>query len=160
MNNQTTAAADIDIIDYAPQYQPDFRRLNEEWITRYFELEPADHITLGDPQTHILDPGGFILLARAQGSIVGTGALLYNPDGNWKLAKMAVTDQMQGRGIGYTLCKAILDRARTMGVKRVELVSNRTLLPALHVYGKLGFREIPLGTVMYKRGDIKMAVDL
>lgn len=156
----TFSSADLEIIDYAPHYQDDFRRLNHEWITRYFELEPADHITLGDPQTHILDPGGFILLARYQGVIVGSGALLHAPDGSWKLAKMAVTDQLQGRGIGYALCQAILGRARTLGVARVELVSNRTLLPALHVYRKLGFEEIPLGTVMYKRGDIKMAVDL
>ncbi|MCB2376493.1 GNAT family N-acetyltransferase [Hymenobacter sp. BT635] len=156
----TFTAADLEIIEYAPHYQEDFRRLNHEWITRYFELEPADHTTLGDPQTHILYPGGFILLARSQGAIVGTGALLQTADGSWKLAKMAVTAQMQGRGIGYKLCQAILDRARALGVKRVELVSNRTLLPALHVYRKLGFQEIPLGTVAYKRGDIKMAVEL
>ncbi|UOQ53653.1 GNAT family N-acetyltransferase [Hymenobacter cellulosivorans] len=157
----TFSAADLEIIDYEPRYHDDFRRLNHEWITRYFELEPADHITLGDPQTHLLDPGGFILLARYEGEIVGSGALLHNPDDNsWKLAKMAVTDQMQGRGIGYKLCQAILNRARTMGVPRVELVSNHILLPALHVYRKLGFREIPLGTVMYKRGNIRMAVDL
>ncbi|MCB2406754.1 GNAT family N-acetyltransferase [Hymenobacter lucidus] len=156
----TTASADLEIIDYAPHYQDDLRRLNHEWITRYFELEPADHETLGDPQTHILDPGGFILLARYQGAIVGSGALLHASDGSWKLAKMAVTDQVQGRGIGFALCQAILNRARTMGVARVELVSNRILLPALHVYRKLGFVEIPLGTVMYKRGDIRMAIDL
>ncbi|PJJ53302.1 GNAT family N-acetyltransferase [Hymenobacter chitinivorans] len=156
-----TTAPTFEIIEYAPEYHDDFRRLNHEWITRYFELEPADHLTLGDPQTHLLDPGGFILLARAEGKIVGSGALLHNPaDHSWKLAKMAVTSQMQGRGIGFGLCQAILDRARTMGVKRVELVSNHILLPALHVYRKLGFREIPLGTVMYKRGTIRMAVDL
>ena len=28
----------------------DFRRLNVEWIERYFELEPVDAAILGDPQ--------------------------------------------------------------------------------------------------------------
>lgn len=156
----TSTNAGLEIIEYAPQYHDDFRRLNHEWITRYFELEPSDHASLDNPHAYILAPGGCILLARYQGAIVGAGALLAHADGTWELAKMAVTDRLQGQGIGFQLSAALLNRARTMGIARVELVSNRRLLPALHIYRKLGFVEIPLGPVTYKRGDIKMAVDL
>jgi hypothetical protein len=47
-----------------------FRMLNEEWISRYFVLEPKDIETLGDPETMILRKGGFfwrMLRARRLG---------------------------------------------------------------------------------------------
>jgi hypothetical protein len=53
-----------------------FRQLNEEWITRYFALEPKDEYVLADPRRTILDSGGRILLAVRQGETVGCCALL------------------------------------------------------------------------------------
>ena len=38
-----------------------FRRLNEEWITRYFVLEPKDEYALADPQ-------GLFWMAAAESS--------------------------------------------------------------------------------------------
>jgi putative acetyltransferase len=32
-----------------------FRRLNEEWITRFFRIEPKEEPILADPQETILD---------------------------------------------------------------------------------------------------------
>jgi hypothetical protein len=35
-----------------------FRRLNEEWIIRYFKLEPKDEASFSNPRQKILDAGG------------------------------------------------------------------------------------------------------
>ena len=55
---QTSETAAVTILDFEPEHAVKFRELNEEWITRYFVMEEADHKSLGDPQGYILDKGG------------------------------------------------------------------------------------------------------
>ncbi|MEZ4900957.1 MAG: hypothetical protein R2822_03985 [Spirosomataceae bacterium] len=43
-----------------------FKRINYEWIARYFKVEPLDMQSLENPQTFYLDKGGLILLAIYQ----------------------------------------------------------------------------------------------
>src|SRR5580658_4149574 len=77
-----------------------FRLLNEEWITRYFVLEPKDRETLNDPEKSILSKGGHIFMAYADGVPVGCVALIPIAGGIHELSKMAVSPLVQGRGIG------------------------------------------------------------
>ncbi|WP_187264506.1 GNAT family N-acetyltransferase [Pontibacter beigongshangensis] len=150
--------AAIQIVDFKPAHATVFRELNEEWITRHFALEEADIKSLNDPQGYILDKGGFILMALYNGEPVGTCALLKEEDGVYELAKMAVTEKARGLKIGKVLGEAALAKARAAGAGKVYLVSNRTLLPALSLYRKLGFAEVPLPPSIYQRADIKMEV--
>lgn len=150
----------VSIIDFEPTHQPAFRALNHEWISRYFTLEEPDHQMLDDPQGHILAPGGHILMASHEGTLVGTCALVKEHDGVYELAKMAVAPAAQGLGIGWALGQGILCKARQLGAHRVELVSNSQLLPALALYNKLGFRAAPLIPTPYQRGDVRMVLDL
>src|SRR6202162_5522532 len=53
-----------------------FRRLNEEWITRFFRIEPKEEPILADPQATILDSGGRIFFATAGERCVGCCALI------------------------------------------------------------------------------------
>jgi len=71
-----------------------------------------------------------------------------------------VTPRAQGRGVGRRLCAALVELARARGAHRVELVSHRSLAPALALYRSLGFREVPLGSVAYKRANIRMELPL
>ncbi|WP_201985919.1 GNAT family N-acetyltransferase [Hymenobacter rubidus] len=152
--------ADISIIDFESAHQPAFRALNHEWISQYFTLEEPDHQMLDDPQTFILNSGGHILMAVYQNEIVGTCALIKEHDGVYELAKMAVAPAAQGLGIGWALGQSILCKARQLGARRVELVSNSKLAPALSLYDKLGFRAAPLRPSPYQRGDVRMVLDL
>jgi len=61
-----------------------FRRLNEEWITRYFKLEPKDEIAFDNPRQTILDRGGRIFFAMRAGEPVGVCALLAMRPGEFK----------------------------------------------------------------------------
>ncbi len=150
----------IQIIPYQPEHQEAFRKLNHEWITNYFWLEEADNKMLDDPEGYILKQGGFIFMALLNQQIVGTAALLKNPDNSFELAKMAVTEKAKGMKIGYYLGLKALEKAREMKAERVELLSNRILKPALSLYEKLGFAEVPLPPNDYKRADIKMEIRL
>ncbi len=154
---------DLTILDYEPAHQPVFRALNHEWITRYFVLEASDHLALENPQKHILDAGGHIFVARRGQELVGTCALIRQEEaGVFELAKMGVTAAAQGFGVGRALGEAALARARQVGARRVELLSNARLTAALALYVKLGFRSVPMPATAtaYVRADVKMVLDL
>lgn len=148
---------DIKIIDYAPQYGDDFKRLNVEWITKFWELETGDIEALDNPNAYIIDKGGAILIALYKGQLVGSAALILQSDSTLELAKMAVSPTVQGKGIGLMLGKSALERAQRMGAKRVYLESNTKLGPALSLYRKLGFCELDNNKASpYERCNIRM----
>ena len=143
--------------DFRPGDQPIFRQLNEEWISRYFTLEPADLKALDHPEEYILAPGGRILFAEVDGQVVGTCALIKMADGGYELAKMAVAPAAQGQQIGYLLGQAAVQRVRDLGGQRVYLESNSQLGPALALYRKLGFRDLAVPNPSpYARADVQM----
>ncbi|MDF7812468.1 GNAT family N-acetyltransferase [Hymenobacter sp. YC55] len=150
----------IRILDYEPAHQPVFRALNEEWITQFFVMETPDYQMLDEPQRYILEPGGAILMAEHAGQLVGTCALINEGHGVFELAKMAVSPAAQGLGVGYALGQAAIQKARQLGAHELELLSNSRLTPALALYRKLGFRDVPIPTSPYQRTDVKMALDL
>ncbi|MBD2751297.1 bifunctional helix-turn-helix transcriptional regulator/GNAT family N-acetyltransferase [Spirosoma validum] len=157
--------SDISIISYSPVYQPDFKRLNIEWIETYFRVEPHDLEQLENPETYILPDDGQIFFAKMGDEIVGCVAMINmgTPDRGgtgFELAKMAVSPVAQGNGIGRMLCTAAIDYARQLGVKTVWLESNRVLTPALTMYASVGFREVPSVPTPYARADIRMEMTL
>ena len=151
---------EIEIVDYRPQYQPSFKRLNEEWITRWFKMEAADYKSLDRPQEYILDGGGQILIALCGGEPVGTCALIKMDADTYELAKMSVSSQARGRGIGFLLGQAAIEKATSLGARRLYLESNTVLEPAVRLYRKLGFQEIQGATSPYERCDIQMEMVL
>ena len=157
-----TAPADIAIVNYLPAYRQYFSRLNYDWISTYFKVEEIDRRTLEDPENYILRKGGHILFAVYNNTIAGTCALLRMPDATFELAKMAVDQKFRGQGIGKALGIAALNVARNAGAARVMLLSNRSLAPAMNLYQRLGFREVPLSKTEteYQRADIKMVIEL
>ena len=151
---------DVSIIPYEPRYQPDFKRLNIEWISQYFTVEEHDLEQLDQPDVHVLPNDGQIFLAKISDEIVGCVAMLNMGTTGFELAKMAVSPTMQGRGIGKKLSLAAIDYARQLGVKTIWLESNRVLTPALTMYESVGFREVPRVETPYARADIRMEMSL
>ena len=153
-------ASNIIILPFHPCYQPSFKALNEAWISQYFKMEEPDFKSLDYPQKTILDLGGKILVALIEEEVVGVCALIKmkDPIYDYELAKMAVSSAHRGQGIGESLGKAILSLARELGSKNVYLESNRKLEPAIHLYKKLGFREVIHRKSPYERADIMMEI--
>lgn len=148
------------IVPFGAQHAAAFRDLNLAWIEKYFVVEERDARDLGDPQTHILAPGGYIFMAELKGAPVGTVALLREDEGVFELAKMTVADSTRGLGVGRVLGEAAIAHARAIGATKVELLTNSSLTPAIALYHSLGFVDAPLGHTEYTRADVHMVLDL
>src|ERR1700742_1350960 len=102
-----TAIPPVHIRRFQPGDEASFLRLNEEWIVRHFVLETKDREVLGNPVKYILQPGGQILFATVGDEVVGCCALVpEETPGEYEVAKMAVTEAWQGRGIGRKILEA------------------------------------------------------
>ncbi|MFZ0594668.1 MAG: GNAT family N-acetyltransferase [Bryobacteraceae bacterium] len=153
----------IVVRDFQAGDEEAFRTLNEAWIARYFYLEDKDRETLREPHRYILSPGGEILMAIRNGERVGCCALLALPDGSFEVAKMAVAESEQGRGIGRKLLEHVIDYAKARSIHRLYLETNSSLANAIHLYESVGFRRLPQERIHkspYERADVYMEMIL
>ncbi len=148
----------IELRDFDDSYAEAFATLNYDWIEQYFTVEESDRAMLEAPREYILDKGGHIVMALANGEPVGTCALINHDGARWELAKMAVAASAQGKGIGYLMGRAILDKARQLGAESIFLESNTSLTPAIKLYRKLGFERMVGDPSPYARCNIQMQV--
>jgi GNAT superfamily N-acetyltransferase len=149
------------ILPYRPDLAPHFARLNREWIERFFRIEETDLKTLDDPEGSIIGPGGEIFFALVDGAVAGTAAAVPCPGNRFELAKMAVAPAHQGLGLGRRLGEAVIAFAREAGADSVFLLTNSRLVPAIHLYERLGFRHAPLPAATgYDRANVYMELAL
>lgn len=146
----------ITLLPFEPQLVAHFARLNKAWIQKYFALEPLDEAMLSNPQSYIIQKGGQIFFAAYNGTIAGTFALQKVDNATYELSKMAVDEAFQGLKIGNVMMQAAIDNAKAMGAQMLVLYSNTLLGPAIHLYRKFGFTEVPLAHSEYTRSNIKM----
>ncbi|MEM7458402.1 MAG: GNAT family N-acetyltransferase [Pseudomonadota bacterium] len=152
------------IRDFRPDDAAAFRDLNLAWVEQYFTVEAEDRAQLDDPQTHILDPGGAILMAELNGEAVGTVGLVpgHGP-GVLELIKMSARSDVKGQGIGRALMDAAIEKARDMGATKIWLETNTRLDAALALYRKSGFRELTGDEVTptpYDRCNCQMLLEI
>ena len=152
----------ISIVNFENKYQSVFKRLNEEWITQLFVLEELDKQILANPQHHIIDKGGYILVALLDNEPVGVVALVPAKTGKYdfSIEKYAVSPKAQGFGIGTKLIKATIDKAKSLNAKRIFLETNSNLKAAVHVYKKSGFTEVACAQPEYARADVFMELSI
>ncbi len=153
------AVVQISILEYKPEYQPWFEKFNRDWIEKHFWMEPIDIAVLANPEEHIINKGGSILMASCNKEMAGTVALKYVEPGVYEFTKMAVDEKFRGLKIGLLLSQAAIAKAKLLNADKIILYSNTVLKPAIALYRKLGFKEVPLDAV-YKRSDIKMELIL
>ena len=146
----------VEIIPFTPELKLHIKTLNLEWLTMYFKVEHIDEIVLSNPQGEIIDKGGFIFYAKYNSQIIGTASLLKKDEFTFELSKMAITEKIQGLGIGKKLVEHCLAFAKENNIQKLILYSNRKLESAIHLYKKYGFVEIELENGIYERADIKM----
>ena len=151
---------EVEIVTYRPAFAEDFRRLNYEWLEKYFTVEPLDEEYLSDPEGHIMDLGGEIFFAVDGDRVVGTCAAIPREGGTMELAKLAVTADFQGRGLGRALSAAVIEFARSRQPRCLYLVSSTKLGPALRLYETLGFHHLPFPwPPPYTDADVYMELD-
>ncbi|WP_328614234.1 GNAT family N-acetyltransferase [Amycolatopsis sp. NBC_00355] len=63
--------------------------------------------------------------------------------GELEFRMLAVAPSARGRGVGEALTRAVLDRARALGLRRVVLSSLDGMRAAHRLYERLGFTRLP-----------------
>ncbi len=151
------------IVPFRDEYAPAFDRLNRDWLSRYFTVEPQDEEYLADPRGKILARGGEIYFALLGESVIGTCAAMPEGADSFELMKLGVSPEAQGRGVGRALVTRVIEFARERGARRIVLWSASRLAPAVRLYASLGFRHAPFpGPPPFEDDgvDIYMTLDL
>lgn len=150
-----------EIVGWRPELRIEFERLNREWIEQYFVVEQEDLKVFEDPAGQIVAPGGEVFFLLDEGGVQGTCAVIRHDAETFELAKMAVAPTARGRGYGDRLVEAAIAFVQGAGARRLMLVSNTRLAPALTLYRKHGFRDVPLDPANgYSRADIQLELRL
>lgn len=156
-----SAESRVVVVPYREEFRAAFERLNRQWIESYFVLEPADREILGDPEGMILNCGGQVFFVLEGQEVQGTCAVLCHIPEECEIAKMAVAPDARGRGFGDLLMEACVAFARQIGSRRVVIVSNTVLEPAIRLYRKHGFVQVPLAADRrYRRANIRLELEL
>jgi GNAT superfamily N-acetyltransferase len=154
-NNKT-----VQIINYNPSHHEAFKKINIDWIADKFVVEDVDVEVLDNPDKYILNNGGHIFMAEYDNKLVGTCSLTNEGNGTYELTKMGVDKNYRGLKIGFLLGEATVNKAKELGAKKLILHSNREgSAAAIELYKKLGFVEVPMGNVQWKRANIQMEIE-
>lgn len=159
--SQQGVTDDVQILHFEDRHHDDFERLNLAWIEKDFFVEPPDDRQFAAPRAEIIEPGGAILIAERAGIVVGTVALMKHGEDQYELCKMTVVEAERGNGIGIALMEALIAEARERGASTITLHSHTKLVPAIRLYEKFGFRQIPLDPkVRYEQANVTMSLCL
>jgi putative acetyltransferase len=146
----------MEIVVNKKELLQDFIRLNEEWISTYFELEEVDFALAKNPYK-VIENGGYVFSLLISGSVVGVCALFNAGNGVYELARMAVSPKFHGQGYGNRLIETCFSKLKEIGAEKVYLVSNTKLTSAIALYKKHNFITTHEGThPIYSRANICM----
>ena len=147
------------IRDYRAEDKAALMEISLPWLEENHILEPADIEQLSHPE-RVLEAGGRIFLAEADGRPVGM--LMLEPFGSGVAEpfKFGVLEAYRNRGMGRALMEAAIDAARAMGVRTLVLTSHHSLKAALHIYESYGFRYEDHDHVTFQLSDIAMKKEL
>lgn len=151
-----------EIVAFKTAYSKDFYKLNIEWLSKLFYVEPYDEEVLSNPMKYIINKGGYIFFAKLNEKVVGTVALMsMDIENTFELTKMAVSPNYRGKKIGQQLMEHCLKFAKEEKLKTLIIYSSRKLKNAIYIYKKYGFKEVPVeADCYYDRCDIKLKLSL
>jgi ribosomal protein S18 acetylase RimI-like enzyme len=145
------------VVSYREEFRAAFEQLNRDWIEAYFVLEEPDREVFSDPRGKILELGGEIFFVLEGGQVQGTCAVMRHSADEYEIAKMAVAPAARGRGFGDLLMERAVAFAAGVGARRIVIVSNTVLEPAIRLYRKHGFMQVPLAAdARYERANIRL----
>ncbi len=85
---------------------------------------------------------------------------MIEPLGNdvWEVCKLAAEGQYTGTGAGSAVLKACMNYAISHGARKLCLITISGLKPAIHLYKKIGFVEIPYRKDIWhsEKADVEM----
>jgi N-acetylglutamate synthase-like GNAT family acetyltransferase len=136
------ALSTLRIVEFRDDLARAFHDINAQWIEAMFVMEATDRKVLENPRAAIIDRDGIILFVEVQNiGVVGAVALMKTSDGVYELTKMGVLESARGLKAGEFLLSACIDRARSMDMSCLYLLTNHICEAAIHLYEKAGFQH-------------------
>ena len=83
------------------------------------------------------------IVVYLDGNPAGGGAIRPYDENTMELKRVFVRPEAQGHGIGTTLVSKLVEWAKELGYKKMVLETGELLAESVHVYSKLGFKQIP-----------------
>lgn len=147
----------MEIIEYNKKYKNEFIRLNTEWLSRFFMVEPVDQDMM-DRVDELIENGAMVYFAIENDKVLATCMAMPVKGNHWEICKLAAQNQYTGTGAGSAVFKASMDYAIKKGAEKLSLISCKSLAPAIHIYEKFGFKEVPLNKAFWgaEKADIEM----
>jgi putative acetyltransferase len=119
---------------------PDVRALLERHLTFCSSQTPPEHSFALDV-SGLLDPAVTLFSYRADGTVLGVGALKELDAAHGELKSMHTAAEARGRGVGRSMLGHLLSVARARGYRRVSLETGTTpgFSAARAMYVSVGF---------------------
>ncbi|WP_433893731.1 GNAT family N-acetyltransferase [Streptomyces sp. CA-111067] len=115
-----------------------FEELDERFDTGF---DPSRSVSAGHGEMTL--PAGLLLVATAEGSPVGCGAVKFHRDtGVGEVKRMWVAPVARGLGLGRRLLESLADESSSRGMRMLRLETNRALSEARRLYRAAGFTEV------------------
>ena len=144
----------MEVIPYDAKYKEAFIEFNTDWIIDNFGfLEKEDKETFEKIEEE-LSQGAMIYFAIENDTPLATCMTKPMSDDTWEICKLASNKRKPHKGCGSAVFEAAMGWAINRGAKKLFLISNSKLKPALHIYEKYGFSEIKPDNYEYIRGNI------
>lgn len=147
----------MEIIEYNSKYRDDFVRLNTEWLTKLYYIEDFDRYSMEHVE-ELIEKGAMVYFCLENEKVLATCMIEPLGDDVWEICKLAAQGQYTGTGAGSAVLKACMDYAISHRAKKICLITVSGLKPAIHLYKKFGFKQIPYRKDIWKseKADIEM----
>jgi ribosomal protein S18 acetylase RimI-like enzyme len=133
----------ITVRAFTPADQPAARALILEGLgERFGFIDETRNPDVDDIAARYLARGHRFLVAEQASALVGTGGLLYEPDGaTCQLVRVSVRRDLRRLGIARAIIAALLAEARAAGRARIWVETDVPWQDAIALYQRLGFTE-------------------
>jgi putative acetyltransferase len=152
------------IVTMTPELRPAFAEIWVSWLrnTMLKEPESEDLAAVHNPEEFYVRSGGAVFFALKSDVPVGVVAVKLLSPGIYEFAKLVVSEEARGLGVGRQLVERCIDFVRESGGHLLALQSFHKLEIAVAMYERMGFQHIapPLGMNVLARTEIVMGMPI
>lgn len=140
----------MEIVKYESKYKKAFKEMSINWIEKFFSIESEDIRTIDNIEL-LIDEGAMVFFAVKNGIVLSTCMIRPLEKDVWEIGKLSTNENYLGNGAGSKVFEACINYAREHDAKKIVLFSHTSLQPAIHIYIKFNFREVPVTNTEYTR---------
>jgi putative acetyltransferase len=128
--------------------------LNFELCFQNFENE------ISDLPAQYSEPTGCIILCYEDDNPIGCVGLRKYEENICEMKRLYLKNEARGKGVGRELAIRIIEKAKQLGYKKMQLDTIETMKEAIALYKSIGFKEISPYRYNPVQGVIYMELEL